>query len=181
MVKMTSAYAAKLIKKLNEEKSYWISLEEERCVYVASVEEEPVIPEYDFEEVRGHLAEIDDRIVRIKHAMNISNSSNEVRVNDRTMTIDIILIRMAQLNRRLAVLDEMRKRQPKTRLETNVFSSRKTSPEYRYTNYDLTLVGDEYKRVEAEITAMQLALDKYNQTVEIDIDVDLDLDINIDI
>ena len=55
--------------------------------------------------------------------------------------------------------------------ETSVFSSRKTAPEYQYINYDLDLIKREYERIDAEISAMQLALDRYNQTVEFDVDI----------
>ena len=44
------------------------------------------------------------------------------------------------------------------------------APEYQYINYDLQLVKDEYERVDAEIAAMQIALDKYNQTVEFEVE-----------
>jgi hypothetical protein len=90
---------------------------------------------------------------------------------DEEMTIDNILVRMAQLNNRKAVLDRMRKQQPKARLNTSLYSARKTTPEYQYINYDLELIKKEYERIDGEIAAMQIALDKYNQTVEFDVDI----------
>ncbi len=87
------------------------------------------------------------------------------------MNIDNILVKMAQLNNRKAVLDRMRKQQPKARLSTSLYSSRKTAPEYQYINYDLELIKKEYERIDAEIAAMQLALDRYNQTVEFEVDI----------
>ena len=51
MTKMTSAYANKILRKLNEDKEFWRSKEKEGCLYVAALDEEPVIPEYDYEEV----------------------------------------------------------------------------------------------------------------------------------
>ncbi len=60
------------------------------------------------------------------------------------MSVDSILIRMAQLNKRKVVLDEMRKRLPKTREEQRAYVSRNAVPEYRYSNYDLELVKKEY-------------------------------------
>ena len=48
---MTSAYANKVLRKLNEDKEFWRSKEAEGCTYVAALDEEPVIPEYDYSQV----------------------------------------------------------------------------------------------------------------------------------
>ena len=49
--------------------------------------------------------------------------------------------------------------------------SRNTVPEYRYINYDLELIKKEYEAVSKTIMEMQMALDKYNQTVQFEIDI----------
>ena len=171
MTKMTSAYANKVLRKLGEDKEFWRSKEQEGHKYVAALDEEPVIPEYDYEKVAKNIAEIDEQIVKIKHALNVSNCTNEVQVGDRKMTVDTILVRMAQLNMRKAILDEMRKKEPKTRINSGFYSTRKTAPEYEYINYDLELVKKEYERIDSEVSEMQIALDKYNQTVEFDVEI----------
>lgn len=48
--------------------------------------------------------------------------------------------------------------------------SRNSVPEYRYINYDLELIKKEYESVSAKIMEMQMALDKYNQTVQFECD-----------
>ena len=58
-MKMTSAYANKLLKSLTDEKSYWEAKEAASRTYVAAVGEEPVIPEYDYTDVSATLKEID--------------------------------------------------------------------------------------------------------------------------
>ena len=73
MTKMTSAYANKMLRKLNEDKGFWLSKEKEGYLYVAALDEEPVIPEYDYEEVSKNVSEIDAKIVKIKHAINVTN------------------------------------------------------------------------------------------------------------
>ncbi len=171
MKKMTSAYANKLIRKLSEDKEYWRSREKDGYMYVASVDEEPVIPEYDYVEVANNINDIDEQIVKIKHAISVSNCTNEVKVGDAMMTIDMVLIRMAQLNRRKDFLDILRKEQPKSRVCSGGYSSRKPVPEYRYINYDLELIKKEYEKVDSMVAEMQMALDKYNQTVEFDVDI----------
>ena len=167
---MTSAYANKMLKKLNEDKEFWLNKENDGFMYVAAVNEEPVVPDYDFEEVAGHIDEIDREIVRIKHAVNLANVTNTIKFGDEELTVDAVLVRMAQLNRRKGALDMMRKQQPKTRVSSGYATAgRNPAPEYRYINYDLESVRKEYERIDMEITEMQIALDKYNQTVEFEV------------
>ena len=168
-MKATSASANKMIRKLNEDKEFWLNKERNSSVYTVATEEEPVIPDYSYPEVSAKIAEIDEKILSIRHALNVNNASNQIRVGERTMTVDMILIRMAQLNNRKYVLDTMRKREPKTRLEAHQYSQKKTVIEYEYVNYDLEEVKADYEKTDAEIEALQLALDRYNQTVEIEI------------
>ena len=171
MRKMTSAYANKMLRSLEEDKVYWLNQEEASSTYVAAINEEPVVPEYDYSQVAATIAEIDDKIAIIKHALNVANANARVQVGDTEMSIDTILIKMAQLNRRKAVLDEMRKQLPKARVEQHSYMSRNAVPEYRYINYDLDLIKQEYERVSTTIMEMQMALDKYNQTVQFDVDI----------
>ena len=171
MRKMTSAYANKMLKSLEEDKAYWVNKEAASSTYVAAINEEPVVPEYDYAEVAATIAKIDDKIAVIKHALNVANANAKVQVGDTEMSIDTILIKMAQLNRRKLVLDEMRKQLPKSREEQRSYMSRNAVPEYRYINYDLDLIRREYEHVSETIMEMQMALDKYNQTVQFDVDI----------
>ena len=139
-MKMTSAYANKLLKSLADEKSYWTNKEEASRTYVAAVGEEPVIPEYNYSAVSDTLNEIDRKTVIIRHALNLANATAKIMVGDTEMSVDSILVRMAQLNSRKATLDTMRKCLPKMRESSHAFSSRNAVPEYRYTNYDPELV-----------------------------------------
>ncbi len=168
-MKMTSSYANKLLRKLNEDKAFWNNKETSSCFYTVAVdEEEPVIPEYDYKFVADNIDEIDKRIVNIKHAINVVNATSELQIGNEKMTIDAILVRMAQLSKRKAFLDTLRKQEPTTRLNSG-FAARRTAPEYRYINYDLELVKAEYNRIDSEIAAMQIELDKFNQTFEFEV------------
>lgn len=171
MQTMTSAYANKMLKSLEEDKAFWLNKEEEACTYVAAINEEPVVPDYDYVEVATTIAALDEKIAIIKHELNVTNANAKVLVGDVTMSIDSILIKMAQLNRRKTVLDVMRKRLPKSREEKRSYMSRNSVPEYRYINYDLELVKNEYELVSKSIMEMQMALDKYNQTVQFEVDI----------
>lgn len=171
MQKMTSAYANKMLRSLEEDKNFWVNKEAASSTYVAAVNEEPVVPEYDYAEVAATLANIDEKIAVIKHALNVTNATAKVQVGDGEMSIDTILIKMAQLNKRKSVLDVMRKQLPKARVEQYAYTSRNSVPEYKYINYDLELIKKEYENISIKIMEMQMALDKYNQTVQFEVDI----------
>ena len=171
MQTMTSAYANKMLRSLEEDKAFWANKEATACTYVAAINEEPVVPEYDYAEVAVTIAEIDEKIAIIKHALNVTNATARIQVGDAEMSIDTILIKMAQLNKRKSVLDVMRKQLPKARVEQHSYMSRNLVPEYKYINYDLELIKKEYENVSVKIMEMQMALDKYNQTVQFEVDI----------
>lgn len=169
-MEMTSAYANKMLKSLEEDKEYWLNLENTSSTYVAANDEEPVIPEYNYGEVSATITAIDAKIAVLKHAINLSNATAKVKVGDEEMSVDMILVKMAQLNRRKGILDNMRKLLPKQR-EVQAFSGRNAVPEYRYINYDLDVVKRDYETVSEKILALQMALDLHNQTVTFDVEI----------
>lgn len=171
MKRMTSAYANKVIKQLTEEKSYWASQERDGYLYKVASDEEPFVPDYDYEVVSAKLKEIDDKVCRIKHAINLNNIMNQVQVGDEIMTIDNILVKMSQLNNRKNTLDYMRKQPEKSRTNLSIFG-KNMAQEYQYVNYDLEKVKADFEKISDEIMTMQIALDKYNQTIEFDVDID---------
>ena len=98
------------------------------------------------------------------------NSTNTIKVGDEELSIDMVLVKMAQLNKRRFMLDKMRKTPKKKRAESGVFSSRKSTLEYQYINKDLDLIKSKYEKVDSTIAAMQIALDKFNQTFEFEVE-----------
>ena len=149
MQKITSAYANKMLRSLEEDKAFWVNKEASSSTYIAAVNEEPVIPEYDYMTVANTIDEIDRKIVTIKHALNLTNATAKVQVGEQ----------------------EMRKRLPKTRVYGSAFSSSGSAPEYKYINYDPELIQQEYDRISNTIMDMQIALDRYNQTVLFEVDI----------
>ena len=170
MQTMTSAYANKMLKSLEEDKAFWVNKEATSSTYVVANNEEPVIPEYDYAEVARTIAALDEKIAIIKHALNLANATAKVQVGNSELSIDTILIKMAQLNKRKSVLDHMRKQLPKSR-EDQHYISRNAVPEYRYINYDLELIKQEYEEVSKSIMEMQMALDMHNQTEQFTVDI----------
>ena len=61
MAKMTSAYVNKVLKKLQEDKEFQLNKEREGYVYVAALDEEPVISDYDYKVVATNVTEIDEK------------------------------------------------------------------------------------------------------------------------
>ena len=55
MQTITSAYANKMLKSLEEDKAFWVNKEAASSTYVAAINEEPVIPEYDYSEVASMI------------------------------------------------------------------------------------------------------------------------------
>ena len=60
-----------------------------------------------------------EKIAVLKHAINLNNAMAKVPVGDEEMSIDTILVKMAQLNKRKNILDMMRKQLPKERLDNS--------------------------------------------------------------
>ncbi len=169
-MQITSAYANKLLRQLNDEKKYWRVKEQNSCLYTAAIDETPVIPEYDYGEISDRLAGIDAQVVKIKHALNQSNAASVILVNGLEMTIDSVLVAMSQLNQRKETLTAMCEHLPKRRVQAGYGRSNR-SPEYEYVNYDLEQVKKDCDRISKEIMDMQIALDLHNQTVTFEVDL----------
>ncbi len=163
---VTSAGANKMLRELEDEKQYLLSMEESSSTYIETEGVEPVIPEYDYMEAERSIEAIDEKVVRIKHAINVFNCTTTIPGSD--MTIDQALVRMAQLNRRKNVLDSMRKKNPKSRVR-NQFNPSKFV-EYTCLNYDLDDVKEQYEIASAKIIELQMKIDRCNQTLEFEIE-----------
>lgn len=165
-MKVTSAGANKLLRSLEDEKMYLREIEQQSCTYIMSENETDGKPDYDYLETKRQIEEIDEKVLKIKHAINLFNTRTVLP--NLGITIDTALVKMAQLNQMKAKLDVMRKRLPKERMH----SFGKDVVEYTHINYDLSTVREDYKKVTDQIAEIQLALDTCNQTLEFDIDID---------
>lgn len=81
-MKYTSAEAAKLLRKLNEEKTALELKEEKSSIFVAAVGEdvESVRPAYEYESMQAALIELDRKIRVVKHAINSFNIQQMVEI-----------------------------------------------------------------------------------------------------
>ena len=166
-MKYTSAQANKLLKSLNSERNMIISQEDLSRSFVASINEDPekIRPQYDFQETRKQLEEVERKIRLVKHALNVFNSTTVIE----GMTIDEALVYIPQLTARKQKLEMMQNVLPIQRQSsygTNII-------DYVYANYDVELAKAEYVKTEAELTKIQLALDTVNNSEDYLIEIDL--------
>ncbi len=167
----TSAEASKLLKKLIDEKQNILSMEGKTATFKAALGEDPesVRPEYNFRQSEDSLETVMRKILKVKHAINVFNSTTEV--GDSGMTIDQVLVYLPELNARKQVLYNMASLLPKERVAAR-FMGANNLIDYRYANFDIDEVKKEYIRVRDEVMALQTALDLVNSTVKFEIDVD---------
>ena len=167
-MQVTSAQANKLLKQLGDEKRVILAKERDSAFFTAAVTEnlEEARPEYDYAQTQNELTEIDRKIRKIKHAVNVFNSTYVIA--EFEITIDEMLVWLPQLTEMSRKLDVMAQKLPKTRYRsaynTNII-------EYQYANYSTKQALSDYNDVTATLAAAQVALDTVNNTVVFEIDI----------
>ena len=171
-LKYTSAQAAKLLRKLKEESQLLLTEEANNRFFLAATGEdvESLRPAYDFGKTQTALTDLEEKIRKIKHAINLFNCSTVVEGK----TIDEVLVYLPQLQERKNKLSCMIGRREKQRARSTVmsrYSGQSAIIDYEYTNYDIKKAEEVYKCVCDEIAALQTALDVVNSTGEIEIEL----------
>ena len=158
----TSAQANKLLKKLNDEHAALLDKESRSKDFRAAMGEdvESVRPAYDYADTQEKLAELEQCIRHVKHAINVFNATHIIP--DFNMTIDEMLVYIPQLTQRKNKLADMKARLPKQRVEEQ-YGRQSNIIDYSYANYDLAVVEADYGKVSDELSRAQLALDAVNQ------------------
>ena len=169
-MKYTSAEAAKLLRKLNEEQIKIKDKEARSSVFVAAMEEdiESVRPAYDYSAVQDKLALLEHQVRTVKHAINQFNLTTVVPGFD--MTVDQMLVYIPQLTERKRKLSAMAARLPKERAASGYGA--KTIVEYTYANYDIAKAEADLAAVTEELSRAQTALDVVNNSVTLAIELD---------
>lgn len=169
-MKCTSAEAAKMLRKLNDEYNALLLREEQSKNFLAAVGEdvESVRPKYDYAETQRKLSELEEKIRKLKHSINVFNVN--FVIPDFNMTIDEMLIYIPQLTKKKAKLFEMKNKLPKAREEDH-YGRHSNIIDYRYTNYDIDAVAEDYLKVSDLLGKAQTALDIANNTQYFEIDI----------
>lgn len=169
MALYTSAEAAKLLRSLKDEEDLILAKEREGYTFEAALGEnaDDVRPDYSFKETCAALSEVRRKIITIKHAVNVFNSTTKIFGNT---TIDMALIMLPQLSSRKQMLNGMLMLPDKKR--NKVYGNGSANViDYTYTNFSAAEVKEEYERVSKKIDDLQLALDKANTTITMEIDI----------
>ena len=168
-MQLTSAQAAKLMRRMKEEKDLLNAEEKSSKQFVVAIQEdvEAVRPAYDFHAMQQRFDALDTRMRKLKHAINVFNSTHIVDGFD--MTIDEMLVYLPQLGTRKEMLTQMSKMLPRQRKDRDYNSS--NNIEYVYANFDIGEARDELERVSELYAQAQTALDIVNNrdTLEVDI------------
>ncbi len=172
-MKMTSAEAGKLVRKLEERISALLAVEEKSAVFcVASGENEELLrPAYDFLENQKTLEKLQEDLRKVKHALNVFNTTHTVPGFDG-MTVDQALIALPQLTARKQTLANFAARLPRERVQS--YASRSNIIDYEVANYKTEDAKAAHDRLSDRLSALQLALDTVNhsETMEIDVTVE---------
>ena len=169
-MKYTSSEANKLLKQLNQEHDHLLMMESQSCQFNAALGEdvESVRPEYDYAKTQEALAEVEQKIRSLKHAVNVFNSTPKVPGFD--MTIDEMLVYLPQLSARKFKLQNMMSRLPKVRESASGFGNNKLI-DYNYANYDISSVEIDFAEVDQLLQKAQTALDLLNNTETMEIEL----------
>lgn len=172
MITLTSDGANKLLKKLETEKQMVLNSIDDLSVYIAAVTERPeeLKPKFDFNESMQRLEDLNDKILRLRHARNMFNLATKLK---NGMTVDQALIKLAMLNKYVEKIKNISTRQEKSRVRASGFSSRSTEIEYQYVNYSLDDAKRKYEEIVDEIMSIQEELNLINTTLVFDVDINL--------
>lgn len=171
-VSMSPAYASKLIKQKNAEIKDILISEKETSTTRAFAEEDVTqfLKVYSFSLTQEQLERLRQDILSLKHAINQFNVTTVLP--DLGYTIDTALVRMKMLSEQKEKLAGMMRVRPVTR-QNLTFGNGK--PEFIYRNYDDRKVRNAYEKVDAELTQIQLALDKQNLDSIIEVELSEDV------
>ncbi len=167
----TSAEAAKLLRKYMEERRALLAQEVKCRAFHAALGEDPetVRPVYDFDAMQAELAAVEGKIRRIKHAINVFNTTTVVP--GVGMTIDELLVYLPQLSEAKERLSGMASALPKERNSYGGYGGSAGVIDYTYTNYVPEDARAAYVEVADRLANAQTALDLVNSTVTMEIEL----------
>ena len=115
------------------------------------------------------LRELEEKIMTVKHALNLFNTTHTVP--GFSMTIDRALVYLPFLSARVKKLGEMKARLPKAREKHDRYDGYGNLVDYRHINYDRLEAAKDYDTAFDELCRLQTALDAANNTEKFEIDL----------
>lgn len=168
-MRFTSASANKYLNQLNAEKDLIVSRERDVATFTAATVEnvDEVRPEYNFEDTQTKLFNLEKTIIKVKHALNVFNTTTTIELSDKVLTLDAALVYMSILNARISKFERMAKVEQK-----RSYSYTNGLIVYAYANYPVEIAKTLLETSQLKLHELQLALDKVNNTVEFEVDLD---------
>jgi len=154
-MKLCNAEVIKKIKDLEEQKQDILSDEQKNCTTTYQTETDMIDTGYDFGKTRKGIDNLNKEIMKLKHALNVSNST--VIVEEFGLTIGECLVYMAQLNNEKSVLERLSRNRNKSRV--TLYNG---IVEYTVTNYDVEICKSELNAIKETVRKLQLAIDRVN-------------------
>ena len=162
---VNSDTANKLAKNLSMEIERINQNENESLTYRYAPDETPIIPEYNFMETQKLMAEKNQELAHIRHAIANFNQNTTVKAAGKTWTIDEALARMRYLQTRKTKLNEMLTIQAISR--TSGIGNRQ--PEIIRRNFDKTEVQMAYDSITSQLMELQSAVNTANLTLNFEV------------
>jgi len=167
-MRFTSAEANKYLKELVDGKSMLQVDERQNSTFIAATIEdiEDVRPAFDLNDSQQQIRSVNEKIRKLKHAINLFNVQTVVDGFD--MTIDEMLVYLPQLSQRVEELSRLSRLPAKERLNDRTSIN---LIEYRYANYDV----QKARQLSSELFSLQhraqTTLDLINNTVQFEVDL----------
>jgi len=167
-MRFTSAEANKYLKELTDEKAMLLVDERQNSTFIAATIEnvEDVRPMFSLEESQEKIQLINEKIRKLKHAINLFNVQTVVDGFD--ITIDEMLVYLPQLSQRVEELSRLSRLPAKERLNDRTSIN---LIEYKYANYDVKRA----RQLSSELVSLQhraqTALDLINNTVTFEVNI----------
>lgn len=165
----TSNELQKKLDKLTDERNKIQSLLSKNSEFTASISENVEILKlenaFDLENTLNEIESYNSKIMKIKHAKNVFNSTFKLPCG---YTIDEAIIRMGILSGLKGKLNDLSMKKAKERKTSGMMRE----PEYAYATYDISFAKEAYQKLFDELQTIQNELNSVNATEQIEVDVE---------
>lgn len=165
----TSNELQKKLDKLIDERNKIQALLSKNSEFTASISEDVEILKlenaFDLENTLNEIESYNSKIMKIKHAKNVFNSTFKLPCG---YTIDEAIICMGILSGLKGKLNDLSMKKTKERKINGMMRE----PEYVYATYDISFAKEAYQKLFDELQTIQNELNSVNATEQIEVDVE---------